>query len=136
MAAGFHLCRSLAPMTFVLMAVPALAAGPTVVRIIQTNAAGDNAHVIDPLTNKVVGVIEDIEVPHGVTSAPDGSRIYITNESLRTMDAVDAEDAEGGETGPAQRPTEQHLRRRRTARRFTSASRRRQAPSMSSTLRP
>jgi YVTN family beta-propeller protein len=46
--------------------------------------------VIDPATNRVVGVIEDIEVPHGVAISPDGSRIYITDESLRTLDAVDA----------------------------------------------
>jgi YVTN family beta-propeller protein len=62
-----------------------------VTRIIQTNAAGDNIHVIDPATNKVVGVINDIEVPHGVTSAPDGSRLYFTNEHQRTVDAVDAQ---------------------------------------------
>jgi YVTN family beta-propeller protein len=62
----------------------------TKVRIIQTNAAGDNTHVIDPATNKVVGVINDIEVPHGVTSAPDGSRLYISDESLETLDVVDA----------------------------------------------
>jgi YVTN family beta-propeller protein len=62
-----------------------------VARIIQTNAAGDNIHVIDPATNKVVGVINDIEVPHGVTSAPDGSRLYFTNEHQRTVDAVDAQ---------------------------------------------
>ena len=42
------------------------------VRIIQTNAAGDNVHVIDPVTNKVVGVIEGIEVNHGAGAAPDG----------------------------------------------------------------
>src|SRR5207248_8246730 len=59
-------------------------------RVVQTNAAGDNVHIIDPATNKVVGVINDIEVPHGVTVAPDGSRIYITNESLSTVDVVDA----------------------------------------------
>ena len=59
-------------------------------RVVQTNSAGDNVHVIDPATNKVVGVIEDIEVPHGVTIAPDGSRIYITDESLSTLDVVDA----------------------------------------------
>ena len=53
-----------------------------VARIIQTNAAGDNAHVIDPVTNKVVGVIEGIEVPHGVSAAPDGRKLFITNESL------------------------------------------------------
>ena len=37
----------------------------TVVRIIQTNAADDSTHLIDPTTNKVVGVINDIEIPHG-----------------------------------------------------------------------
>ena len=61
-----------------------------VARIIQTNAAGDNIHLIDPATNKVVEVIHDIEVPHGVTSAPDGTRMYFTNEALHTLDAVDA----------------------------------------------
>jgi YVTN family beta-propeller protein len=59
-------------------------------RVLQTNAAGDNIHVIDPATNQVVGTIEDIEVPHGVTIAPDGSRIYVTDESLSTLDVVDA----------------------------------------------
>ena len=60
------------------------------VRVLQTNAAGDNIHVIDPATNQVVGTIEDIEVPHGVAIAPDGSRIYVTDESLSTLDVVDA----------------------------------------------
>ena len=60
------------------------------VRVLQTNAAGDDIHVIDPATNKVVGLIQDIEVPHGITIAPDGSRIYVTNESLTTLDIVDA----------------------------------------------
>lgn len=59
-------------------------------RVLQTNSAGDNIHVIDPATNKVVGIIQDIEVPHGVTLAPDGRHIYITDESLRTLDIVDA----------------------------------------------
>ena len=59
-------------------------------RVLQTNAAGDNIHVIDPATNQVVGTIEDIEVPHGVTIAPDGARIYVTDESLSTLDVVDA----------------------------------------------
>ena len=61
-----------------------------VARIIQTNAAGDNIHLIDPATNKVVSVIHDIEVPHGVTSSPDGTRMYFTNESLHTLDVVDS----------------------------------------------
>ena len=41
------------------------AAGKRVV-IVQTNSAGDNVHLIDPITNKVVGVINGIEVNHGV----------------------------------------------------------------------
>ncbi len=60
-----------------------------VARIVQTNAAGDDVHLIDPATNKVVAVIHDIEVPHGVTSAPDGTRLYFTNESRSTVDVVD-----------------------------------------------
>lgn len=59
-------------------------------RIIQTNSAGDNVHLIDPATNKVVGVIEGIEVNHGAAVAPDGSRIYISNEADNTLDIVDA----------------------------------------------
>jgi YVTN family beta-propeller protein len=60
------------------------------VRVLQTNAAGDNIHVIDPATNRVVGMIEDIEVPHGASIAPDGARIYVSDEALKTLDIVDA----------------------------------------------
>ena len=72
----------------ILLAVTPLIAGA--VRVLQTNAAGDNIHVIDPATNQVVGIIEDIEVPHGVAIAPDGSRIYVSDEALSTLDVVDA----------------------------------------------
>jgi len=60
------------------------------VRIIQTNAAGDDSHVIDPQTNTVVGRITDIEIPHGVVGAPDGSQVYISNEAMHSLDVVDA----------------------------------------------
>src|SRR4029453_15425770 len=59
------------------------------VRIIQTNSAGDSGHIIDPTTNKVVGEINGIEVGHGAAAAPDGSRIYVSNESDSTLDVVD-----------------------------------------------
>jgi YVTN family beta-propeller protein len=59
------------------------------VRIIQTNSAGDNVHIIDPATNKVVGVITGIEVSHGAAVAPDGSRYYFSNEAESTLDVVD-----------------------------------------------
>jgi YVTN family beta-propeller protein len=65
-------------------------AAATAVRIVQTNAAGDDTHLIDPGTNRVVGVIKGIEIPHGVTAAPDGSRLYLSNESRHTLDVVDA----------------------------------------------
>jgi YVTN family beta-propeller protein len=64
-------------------------AGQRKVRIIQTNSAGDNVHLIDPATNKIVGVIEGIEVNHGAGAAPDGSRLYVSNEAESTLDAVD-----------------------------------------------
>ncbi|MFN2446169.1 MAG: YncE family protein [Vicinamibacterales bacterium] len=93
--------RLLSVLGIVLLSVPLTAARPSqrgdpsggpakAVRIIQTNAAVDNAHVIDPSTNKVVGIINDVEIVHGVTSAPDGSRIYLSNEALHTLDVVDA----------------------------------------------
>ena len=72
----------------IFLAVASLTAGA--LRVLQSNSAGDNIHVIDPATNRVVGTIEDIEVPHGLTIAPDGGRIYVTDEALRTLDVVDA----------------------------------------------
>jgi YVTN family beta-propeller protein len=66
-----------------------LAAGT--VRIVQTNSAGDNVHLIDPSTNKVVGVIKGIEVNHGAAAAPDGSRYYVSNEAESTLDVADAQ---------------------------------------------
>lgn len=60
------------------------------VRIIQTNSAGDNVHLIDPATNKVVGEISGIEAGHGAGASPDGSEIYVSNEAESTLDIVDA----------------------------------------------
>ena len=72
-----------------LCTLPSMAAANKV-RIIQTNSAGDNVHIIDPATNKVVGEIKGIEVNHGAAVAPDGSRIYISDEAKSTLDVVDA----------------------------------------------
>jgi YVTN family beta-propeller protein len=69
-----------------LIALPLAA---STVRIIQTNSAGDDVSVIDPTSNKVVGVIHGIEVNHGAAAAPDGSRYYISDEGARTLDVVD-----------------------------------------------
>ncbi len=76
---------ALRPLAF-LLALPLAA---STVRIIQTNSAGDNIHIIDPATNKVVGIINGIEVSHGAAVAPDGSRYYISDEAESTLDVVD-----------------------------------------------
>jgi len=73
-----------------LSALAALTLHAATVRIVQTNAAGDSVMLIDPVTNKVVGEIKDIEVNHGAAVAPDGSRFYITNEAESTLDVADA----------------------------------------------
>ncbi|HWA22914.1 MAG TPA: cytochrome D1 domain-containing protein [Caulobacterales bacterium] len=66
------------------------APAPLHLRIIQTNNAGDDVHIIDPATNKIVGRIEGIEVSHGVAVSPDGSRIYISSEANATLNVVDS----------------------------------------------
>ena len=71
----------------ILLALPLAA---STVRIIQTNSAGDDVSIIDPATNKVVGVINGIEVNHGAAAAPDGGHYYISNEAESTLDVVDA----------------------------------------------
>src|SRR5690349_24864569 len=73
---------------FLLLALPLPASADTV-RIYVTNSAGDNIHVIDPTTQKVVQVIQGIEASHGVTFSPDGKRLYASNEADDTLDAVE-----------------------------------------------
>lgn len=58
------------------------------VRIVQTSAAGDDIHLIDPATNRVVDVILGIPIPHGVTASPDGRTLYVSNEVDHTLDIV------------------------------------------------
>ena len=72
-----------------LLALPAVAAAQGTVRIVQTNSAGDNVHIIDPVTNTVVGEVTGIERAHGAAPSPDGRTIYVANESTNTVDVVD-----------------------------------------------
>ena len=57
--------------------------------IYVTNSAGDTVNVIDPTSNKVVQVIQGIELPHGIAFSPDGKRVYISSESESVLDVVD-----------------------------------------------
>jgi YVTN family beta-propeller protein len=84
-----HIVAGFTLSAIALAALPLLAAPKLKVRIIQTNSAGDNVDVIDPTSNKVVGVIDGIEVNHGVTAAPDGSHLFISDEAQSTLDVVD-----------------------------------------------
>ncbi|HZP48347.1 MAG TPA: cytochrome D1 domain-containing protein [Vicinamibacterales bacterium] len=72
----------------IALALPVALSAATV-RIIQTNSAGDSVMLIDPSTNRVIGQIDGIEVNHGAAPAPDGSRLYITDEAESTLDVAD-----------------------------------------------
>ena len=59
------------------------------VRILQTNAAGDEAHIIDPVTQKVILKVKDLEAAHGVVASPDGKFAFFTVEGNSTVAKVD-----------------------------------------------
>jgi YVTN family beta-propeller protein len=76
-------------LTVMLVVTLSVSLSAATVRIVQTNSAGDNIHLIDPATNKVVGEITGIEVNHGAAVTPDGGRFFFSNEAEHTLDAVD-----------------------------------------------
>jgi YVTN family beta-propeller protein len=81
------------PLAIVLLALP-LTAASNQVRILQSNAAGDTIHIVDPVTNKVVGQIKGVEAVHGVAASPDGSRIYFSSEADETLNVADVKTLE------------------------------------------
>lgn len=60
------------------------------VRVLQTNSQGDNIHLIDPATLKIVGEVKGVPINHGAAAAPDGSRFYFSSEAEQTLHVVDA----------------------------------------------
>jgi YVTN family beta-propeller protein len=72
-----------------MLVLPPMAAAQDKFWIVQTNSRGDNLHFIDPATNEVVAEIDGISLAHGAAPAPDGSKVYIANESDNTIDIVD-----------------------------------------------
>ena len=66
-----------------------LSAADGQVRIVQTNSGGDNIHLIDPATNKVVAEIKGVPINHGAAAAPDGSRLYFSSEAEIMLEVVD-----------------------------------------------
>ena len=57
--------------------------------IYVTNSAGVSVHVIDPVTNKVVQEIENVEGAHGIAFSPDGSRVYVAVEPTHSVNVYD-----------------------------------------------
>ncbi len=76
--------------TLTILLLPLTTAAQNTVRIVQTNSAGDNVHLIDPITNEVVGEITGIERAHGAQASPDGRWLWVSNEADDTIDVVDA----------------------------------------------
>ncbi len=64
-------------------------AGALKPRIIQTNFASNYIDIIDPATDKIVGKINGIELNHGVAVTPDGSKIFISDETNISLDVAD-----------------------------------------------
>ena len=90
----------LTALTTGLLLAAAAGAQDSVVRIIQTNYAGSNAHVIDPATNTVVGVIDNVPMAHAAVNHPDGRYFYFANEFAHQVDVVDTKTLEVLETIP------------------------------------
>jgi DNA-binding beta-propeller fold protein YncE len=59
------------------------------VRILQSNNAGTIQHIIDPVTNRVVGTIEGCPNPHNLFAHPEGLYYYCANEFDSTLDVFD-----------------------------------------------
>ena len=80
---------SLAVLSLVALVTLPLAAQSGRPLIVQTNSAGDSVMLIDPATERIVKEIPNAEVIHGAAAAPDGSRLYLSDEHLSTVDVVD-----------------------------------------------
>ncbi len=73
------------------LAVKTAAADPkeAAPKLYVTNSAGDNVHVIDLGSFKVVGEIRTGEHPHGAAVSADGRRFFTTVEGDQTLLVVD-----------------------------------------------
>ncbi len=74
--------------TAVILAIAAIPVAAQV-RIVQTNSAGNNIHLIDPATNSIVGEITGIPINHGAAASPDGHRLYFSGEAEQSLHVVD-----------------------------------------------
>ncbi|MDP6097459.1 MAG: hypothetical protein QGG67_15960 [Gammaproteobacteria bacterium] len=78
------------PLAAQIQTSPLAGRSGTAVVIAQTSSGGSNTHLIDPSSRKVIGIIEGLGLPHGITINPEGTKYYVTNEHDISVDVVDA----------------------------------------------
>ena len=61
-----------------------------------------------PPPTRQSAISKGIEAAHGVTCSPDGSKIYISNESDEHARCLRRQDLQADQEGQAQRPSQQH----------------------------
>ena len=59
------------------------------VRILQSNNAGNVHHIIDPTTNRIVGLLKGCPHAHNLTTHPDGLYYYCSSEEDKTVEVYD-----------------------------------------------
>ncbi len=101
--------RSILKHSWLVLVLATLPASAATVRIYVTNSAGDRVDVVDPTTNTVVQVIKGIEAPHGINFSPDGSRVYVSNESDGTLDVFDQKSGRPRQKGGVVQSSQQHF---------------------------
>ena len=78
------------PLAAQIQTSPLAGRNGTAVIIAQTSSGGSDTHLIDPVSNKVIGIIEGLGLPHGITVNPEGTKYYVTNEHDISVDVIDA----------------------------------------------
>ncbi|MEE8440017.1 MAG: hypothetical protein V3S07_10540 [Micropepsaceae bacterium] len=81
--------RSLLTCSCFALALAPISANAETALIYVTNSAGESVHVIDPVTNEVVQVIENVLGAHGITFSPDGTRVYVAVEPTHSVNVYD-----------------------------------------------
>lgn len=65
------------------VAAPALLASEPPLKLYVANSAGNDIHVIDTVTNRVIKRVEVGPEPHGLVATPSGDQIFVTIENTR-----------------------------------------------------
>ena len=81
-----------APVTATITATPVNTDGFAYIANVESRTTGDNLNivsVINTTTNQLVKTITVGEAPVGVSTSPDGTRVYVTNTFARSVSVID-----------------------------------------------